>query len=256
MRDGFDETASFTDLLASRGLQPRWEIPDAATVSVDAPVATTVLALRFDEGVIMIGDRQATEGHLVAHRTIRKVFEADRFSAVAISGTAGIAVDLVRLFQTELEHYEKLEGTRLSLDGKATYLGRMVRQQLPLVFQGLVVVPLFAGYDEDDGVGRLYTFDVVGGRYEEREYGATGSGSRDAKAYLRTAYRPELDQDEGLDIGVRALVAAAQEDTATGGPDLTRGILPNVVTVTERGFEEIDEERITELATAALGDIR
>lgn len=256
MRDGFEQTASFTDLLESRGLQLRWEIPDAARASVDAPMATTVLALRFADGVIMIGDRQATEGHLVAHRTIRKVFEADRFSAVAISGTAGIAVDLVRLFQTELEHYEKLEGTRLSLDGKATYLGRMVRQQLPLVFQGLVVVPLFAGYDQDEGVGRLYTFDVVGGRYEEREYGATGSGSRDAKAYLRTAYRPELEEDEAVDIGVRALVAAAQEDTATGGPDLTRGILPNVVTVTERGFEEIDEERIAEFATAALGDIR
>jgi proteasome beta subunit len=256
MKDDLRHTSSFTDLLDSLGLRPQWEIPDGAPGPIGVPVATTVLSLRFNEGVVMIGDRQATEGHLVAHRSIRKVFEADRFSAVAISGTAGIAVDLVRLFQTELEHYEKLEGTRLSLDGKATYLGRMVRQQLPLVFQGLVVVPLFAGFDETEKIGRLYTFDVVGGRYEEREYGATGSGSRDAKAYLRTAYYPDLDEDAALDVGVRALVAAAQEDTATGGPDLTRGILPNVVTITERGFEEIDDERVASLAIAALGDIR
>jgi proteasome beta subunit len=248
-------TSSFTDLLQSLGLEPKWSIPDGSG-ALEAPIATTVLALRFADGVVMVGDRQATEGHLVAHRTIRKVFEADRFSAVAISGTAGIAVDLVRLFQTELEHYEKLEGTRLSLDGKATYLGRMVRQQLPLVFQGLVVVPLFAGYDESDKIGRLYTFDVVGGRYEEREYGATGSGSRDAKAYLRSAYAPELDEAGALEVGVRALVAAAQVDTATGGPDLARGILPNVVTVTERGFEEIDEDVVGDLASAALETIR
>jgi proteasome beta subunit len=248
-------TSSFTDLLGSLGLEPTWNFPEAGR-AVDVPVATTVLALRFTDGVVMVGDRQATEGHLVAHRHIRKVFEADRFSAVAISGTAGIAIDLVRLFQTELEHYEKLEDTRLSLEGKATYLGRMVRQQLSLVFQGLVVVPLFAGYDEGEGVGRLYTFDVVGGRYEEREYGATGSGSRDAKAYLRSAFAADLDEGAALELGVRALVSAAEVDTATGGPDLARGILPNVVTVTERGFEEIDEERVHELAAAALDAIR
>jgi len=248
-------TSSFTDLLESLGLEPKWDLPGGRG-SLEVPIATTVLALRFADGVVMVGDRQATEGHLVAHRTIRKVFEADRFSAVAISGTAGVAVDLVRLFQTELEHYEKLEGVRLSLDGKATYLGRMVRQQLPLVFQGLIVVPLFAGYDESAKLGRLYTFDVVGGRYEEREHGATGSGSRDAKAYLRSAYEPDLDEGAALDVAVRALVAAAQIDTATGGPDLARGILPNVVTVTERGFEEVDEERVSDLASAALETIR
>jgi len=244
-------TSSFTDLLESLGLEPKWKLPEGRR-TLETPIATTVLALTFVDGVVMVGDRQATEGHLVAHRLIRKVFEADRFSAVAISGTAGIAVDLVRLFQTELEHYEKLEGTRLSLDGKATYLGRMVRQQLPLAFQGLVVVPLFAGYDERDKVGRLYTYDVVGGRYEEREYGATGSGARDAKAYLRSAYRPDLEESGALEVGVCALVAAAEVDTATGGPDVARGILPNVVTVTERGFENVDEEVVGDLASAAL----
>jgi proteasome beta subunit len=248
-------TSSFTDLLESLGLEPKWNLPEGRG-TLEVPIATTVLALTFVDGVVMVGDRQATEGHLVAHRLIRKVFEADRFSAVAISGTAGIAVDLVRLFQTELEHYEKLEGTRLSLEGKATYLGRMVRQQLPLAFQGLVVIPLFAGYDESDKVGRLYTYDVVGGRYEEREYGATGSGARDAKAYLRSAYRADLDESGALEAGVRALVAAAEVDTATGGPDLARGILPNVVTVTERGFENVDEEVVRDLASAALEVIR
>lgn len=256
MSDEFGQSVSFTEMLASLDMVPNWEGAASGHPGLDAPVATTVLALRFDGGVAMLGDRQATEGHLVAHRRIQKVFEADRLSAVAISGTAGIAIDLVRLFQTELEHYEKLEGNRLSLDGKATYLGRMVREQLPLVFQGLVVVPLFCGYDEDERTGRLYTFDVVGGRYEEQDYGATGSGGRDAKAYLRSAYRPDLDEGTALDIGVRAIVAAAQEDTATGGPDLARGILPNVVTVTEDGFVEVESDRIAAMASTALGDIR
>ncbi|HZJ48372.1 MAG TPA: proteasome subunit beta [Acidimicrobiia bacterium] len=256
MSDENGRGVSFTELLASLDMIPTWDIAPTDRFGLEAPVATTVLSLRFNGGVAMLGDRQATEGHLVTHRRIQKVFEADHFSAVAISGTAGIAIDLVRLFQTELEHYEKLEGTRLSLEGKATYLGRMVRQQLPLVFQGLIVVPLFCGYDEAERIGRLYTFDVVGGRYEEHEYGATGSGGRDAKAYLRSAYRADLNEEDALDIGMRALVAAAQEDTATGGPDLSRGILPSVVTVTEIGFVEVDPAKIAAMATAALGDIR
>ncbi|NOY55965.1 MAG: proteasome subunit beta [Actinobacteria bacterium] len=256
MSDAFGQGVSFSNLLASLEMTPKWEIPTTEHSTLDAPVATTVLALRFKDGVVMLGDRQATEGHFVAHRRIQKVFQADHFSAVAISGTAGIALDLVRLFQTELEHYEKLEGTRLSVDGKATYLSRMVRQQLPLVFQGLVVVPLFCGYDEDERTGRLYTFDVVGGRYEEHEYGATGSGSRDAKGYLRSVYRADLDESDALDIGMRALVVASQEDTATGGPDLARGILPNVVTVTADGFVEVESDVVAALASSALGDIR
>jgi len=256
MSDAFGQGVSFSNLLASLEMTPKWEIPTTEHSTLDAPVATTVLALRFKDGVVMLGDRQATEGHFVAHRRIQKVFQADHFSAVAISGTAGIALDLVRLFQTELEHYEKLEGTRLSIDGKATYLSRMVRQQLPLVFQGLVVVPLFCGYDEDERTGRLYTFDVVGGRYEEHEYGATGSGSRDAKGFLRSVYRADLSGSDALDIGMRALVVASQEDTATGGPDLARGILPNVVTVTADGFVEVESDVVAALASSALGDIR
>ncbi len=182
----------------------------------------------------------------------RKSSKPTAYSAVAISGTAGLAIEMVRLFQTELEHYEKLEGARLSLEGKATYLARMVRAQLPMVFQGLVVVPLFAGFDEAAQEGRLYTFDVVGGRYEEHDFGATGSGGRDAKSYLRGAFAEGLDEGAALAVALGALVAAAEEDTATAGPDVQRGIFPNVVTVTAAGFREIPEERVASIAAAAM----
>jgi proteasome beta subunit len=249
--------SSFTDLLKALELAPEWKVPDGATAaSLPAPEATTVLAVRYTGGVVMIGDRQATEGYSIAHRRIQKVFAADDYSAVAISGTAGLAIELVRLFQTELEHYEKLEGIRLSLDGKATYLARMVRQQLPMAIQGLVVVPLFCGFDPTDGSGRVYTFDVVGGRYEEHDFGATGSGSREAKSYLRTAFTADLDQEAVTDVALRALVAAAEQDVATGGPDIRRGIFPNVVTVSADGFQTVDEDRVAEMAQAALEAIR
>jgi proteasome beta subunit len=163
---------------------------------------------------------------------------------------------MVKLFQVELEHYEKLEGVRLSLEGKASFLARLVRSQLPLAFQGLVVVPLFAGYDERVGTGRVYSFDVVGGRYEESDFGSTGSGARLAKSYLRTVYRDDLSGDEAADIAVRALVAASQEDTATGGPDLTRGILPNVVKIDAAGVDELTDAAILPLAEAAVETIR
>ena len=163
---------------------------------------------------------------------------------------------MVRLFQTELEHYEKLEGSPLSLEGKANYLARMVRQQLPMAFQGLVVVPLFCGFDLIDQVGRLFTFDVVGGRYEESDFGSTGSGSREAKSFLRTAYRDGLDEDAALDVSIRALVAAAEQDVATGGPDLRRGILPNVVLIRETGLVEVAEARIRTVAETALETTR
>ena len=214
--------SSFTALLESLELHPRWSTEGGDSEPLAPPEGTTVLAVRYADGVVMVGDRQATEGYAVAHRRIQKVFAADEFSAVAISGTAGLAVEMVRLFQTELEHYEKLEGVRLSLDGKANYLARLVRQQLPLAFQGLVVVPLFAGYDDLSDSGRLYTFDVVGGRYEESDYGATGSGGREAKAYLRAAYEAEQEEAAALALALRALVAAAEEDTATAGPDVRR----------------------------------
>ncbi len=244
---------SFTELARSLDLTPRWHLPaEASPSSVPAPDATTVLALRYDGGVVMAGDRQASSGYDVAHRRIQKVFAADAYSAVAVSGTAGMAIELVRLFQTELEHYEKLEGERLSLDGKATYLARMVRMQLPLALQGFLVVPLFCGVDPRTGTGHVFTFDAVGGRYEEQDFGAAGSGGREARAYLRTVHRPDSDEDMAVDRAMEALVAAAGQDLATGGPDIRRGIYPNVVTVTAAGLRHVEESAVADAARRAV----
>jgi proteasome beta subunit len=223
---------------------------------VSAPEGTTVIAFRYADGVVMAGDRRATAGNLIAHRNVQKVFPADALSAVAISGTAGIAIELIKLFQTELEHYEKMEGRRLSLEGKANYLASMIRRQLPMAFQGLVVIPLFCGFDQEAGRGRLYSFDVVGGRYEEAEYAAAGSGGRDARLYLRTAHRPDIDEAASVRLAVEALVAAAEEDTATGGPDLRRGIFPTVVAVTEDGVKELPDEVVGEASRAVMEEDR
>ena len=247
--------SSFTDLLDSLGAKPVLSVP-VGEKPPSAPEGTTVLALRNPDGVVMAGDRRATEGNLVAHRRIRKVFPADRFSAVAIAGVAGLAIEMVRLFQVELEHYEKIEGIRLSLEGKASFLARLVRSQLPMAFQGLIVVPLFAGYDDREEKGRVYSFDVVGGRYEETDFGSTGSGARLAKAYLRTVYRDDLGRDEAAALGVNALVSASTEDTATGAPDLKRGILPNVVLIDADGVVELADDVVYPLAESALEMVR
>ena len=247
--------SSFTDLLEAVGAERAIAIPPGAKIP-SAPEGTTVLALRYGGGVVMAGDRRATEGNLVAHRRLRKVFPADGYSVVAIAGTAGLALDMVRLFQVELEHYEKIEGVRLSLDGKASFLARLVRSQLPMAFQGLVVVPLFAGYDERSEQGRVFSFDVVGGRYEETDFSSTGSGAHLARSYLRTVYHDDITRDEAAELSIQALVAASQEDTATGGPDLRRGIFPNVVHVSADGVEELDDAIIAPVAESALENIR
>lgn len=241
---------SFAALLERHGLTPAWSV--AAGDLPDVPEGTTILAMRYAEGVVMAGDRRATAGNIIAHKRVQKVFAADDFSAVAVSGTAGMAVELIKLFQTELEHYEKIEGLRLSLEGKANFLARLVRNQLPLAFQGLVVVPLFCGYDEATGHGRLYTFDVVGGRYEEQDYAATGSGGQEARAFLKATYTPDRNEEQALHLATEALVAAAEEDTATGGPDLRRNIFPNVVTVTSAGLTEVGDDRLAAIAAAVL----
>ena len=247
--------SSFSDLLDSLGAKPTLALPPGEKAPL-SPEGTTVLALRYLDGVVMAGDRRATEGNLVAHRRIRKVFPADKYSAVSIAGTAGLAIEMVRLFQVELEHYEKIEGVRLSLEGQATFLARLVRGQLPMAFQGLVVVPLFAGYDERERRGRLYSYDAVGGRYEEIDFGSTGSGARLAKSFMRTVYRDDLSGGEAAEIAVRALVAASQEDTATGGPDLRRGIYPTVIRISAAGLEELDDSVIEPMAEQAVETIR
>jgi proteasome beta subunit len=174
------------------------------------------------------------------------VFPADRHSAVAIAGAAGPAVEMVKLFQTQLEHYEKVEGLALSLEGKANQLGQMVREHLPMAFQGLVVVPLFAGFDLARGQGRIFTYDVTGGHYEEAEHAATGSGGRDARTTIKLGWREGLTRDEAIELVVQALYNAADEDAATGGPDVLRGIYPVVATVGADGYERVEEPEVAE----------
>jgi len=205
---------------------------------------TTIVAVRCAGGVVMAGDRRATEGYSIANRTMEKVFPADSHSGVAIAGTAGPAVEMVKLFQTQLEHYEKVEGAALSLEGKANQLAMMVRGHLPMAMQGLVVIPLFAGYDMRRNTGRIFTYDVTGGHYEESDFHATGSGGRDARTAIKLGYKDNMSVDEAITLVVEALYQAADEDSATGGPDMVRGIYPTVAVITEAGFERVTDERV------------
>ena len=236
---------SFSELLKSQSpeLLPGKEIRGP----LETPEGTTVLALNYAEGVVVAGDRRATEGFQIAHRSIEKVFAADDMSAVAIAGAAGPAVEMVRLFQTELEHYEKVEGERLSLEGKANKLSQMIRANLPAAMQGLMVVPLFAGYDESRQHGRIFKYDVTGGRYEEDDYHATGSGGKDARSSLKKRFRHDLPLNDAIKYGIEALFDAADEDVGTGGPDLMRGIFPTVAAISAEGMRSIDEDEIRRL---------
>jgi proteasome beta subunit len=245
--------SSFSDLLRARvpeSLRGRGQLQPGP------PEGTTVLALRYTEGVIVAGDRRATEGFQIAHRSIEKVFAADDMSAVAIAGAAGPAVEIVRLFQTELEHYEKVEGDRLTLEGKANKLSQMIRANLPAAMQGLVVVPLFAGYDEAKGQGRIFKYDVTGGRYEEDDYHATGSGGKDARSSLKKRYRYDLSRDDAVKIAIEALFDAADEDVGTGGPDLMRGIFPTVAAISGQGMVELSEDETRSLFEEIIEDRR
>jgi proteasome beta subunit len=218
----------------------------AAAAPVSSPHATTVVALRYADGVIMAGDRRATMGNIIAHRSMEKVFAADRYSAVAIAGSAGMAVEMVKLFQVQLEHYEKVEGTTLSLEGKANQLAQMVRQNLGLAMQGFVVVPLFAGYDTARGIGRIFSYDATGGHYEDTDFQATGSGGRDARSTIKLGYREGMSRDDAVDLAIKSLYEAADEDSATGGPDLVRGIYPLIAVVDAEGYRLVPEDEVAE----------
>ena len=248
-------TSSFVDFLS--GFSPEL-LPGNRPLpvgEVSAPHATTIVALTFDGGVVMAGDRRSTMGSMIASRHIEKVFPADEYSAVGIAGTAGLALELVRLFQLELEHYEKIEGSLLSLDGKANRLATMIRGNLGLAMQGLAVVPLFCGYDLDRGRGRIFSYDVTGGRYEEHDHHAVGSGSVFARGSLKKRWRPAMDADAAVRVAVEALVDAADDDSATGGPDRIRRIWPVVATVTESGYLRVPDEELAE-AVAVVEDAR
>jgi proteasome beta subunit len=222
----------------------------------EVPHGTTVIAIRYREGVIMAGDRQATAGFQVASRRMEKIFKSDELSGMGIAGAAGPAMEMAKLFQTELEHYEKVEGENLSLEGKANRLGQMVRMNLPAALQGLVVVPIFAGFDAKASVGRLFKYDVTGGRYEESDYDAQGSGSKDARDSLKKLWRRDLPREEAVRVALEALWDAADEDVGTGGPDLVRGIFPTVKTITSGGFADVPEPDIRQMYELILADRR
>lgn len=242
---GEDPGPSFYDLLRRTDRLP--EVPQvSAEDRIAITHATTVVSVRYADGVVMAGDRRATSGNLISHRTMEKVYPADRHSGVAIAGAAGPAMEMVKLFQLQLEHYEKVEGSELSLEGKANQLSAMVRNNLPAAMQGFVVVPLFAGYDVRRRSGRLFQYDVTGGRYEESNFATTGSGSTHAGTVIKLGYRERLAREEALDLCISALFNAADEDSATGGPDLVRRIYPTMATITDRGFERVEEGEVAD----------
>ncbi len=249
----FGANPSFFDLVRNLGVDPlgRAAAAGGEPLAPLPPHGTTVVALQFAEGVIMAGDRRAVEGYAIADSRMDKVFPADEHSVVGITGVAGQALDLVRLFQTELEHYEKVEGDALSLEGKANRLAQLIRSSLPMVMQGLVVVPIYGGFDLRKGQGRIFRYDAIGGRYEEIDYNATGSGSRDAKASLKKRWRAGMARRDAVEAAVEALLDASEADTATGGPDPVRGIYPSVHIVTADGVEEVPAEE-TRLAFEAV----
>jgi proteasome beta subunit len=243
---------SFVDLV--RRSRPE-TLPAATGITPDVagPHGTTVVALKFAAGVVFGGDRRATEGFTIADEKMEKVFAADDLSVIAIAGAAGQAIEIVKLFQLELEHYEKITGDRLSLEGKANRLAQMIRGNLPMAIQGLVVVPLFGGFDERREEGRIFYYDATGGRWEEDDYHSTGSGGRPARSSLKKRWRPGLDRDQALQVAMEALVDASQEDAATGGPDPTRGIFPTVVVVTREGAESVGEDELRNTYERVIG---
>lgn len=250
-----DPGPDFAALL--RRTTDRPEVPFAALdAQLHVPHGTTCVAIRYRNGVVMAGDRRATAGNFISHRTIEKVFPADRYSGVAIAGAAGPAMEMVRLFQLQLEHYEKVEGAPVSLEGKANQLSQMVRNHLPAAMTGFGVVPIFAGYDPARTSGRIFQYDMTGGRYEEHDFATTGSGSLHATTVVKLGWRSDLDDGGATDLALRALLEAADEDSATGGVDVVRGIYPVVATIDDSGFNRIDDEALSQRYAELLDELR
>jgi proteasome beta subunit len=236
------------ELLPARDLGPLAGGSAAADVIKNLPHATTIVAAATSSGVVMAGDRRATAGNMIVKRDVEKVFRADEYSAIGTAGTASIAMEFIRLFSVELEHYEKMEGRALSLEGKANRLGKMIRDNLMLAMQGLAVIPLFVGYDEEAGTGRIFSYDVAGGPYEEHRFHSIGSGSIFAKSALKKLYTDDMPVTDTILACVQALYDAADDDSATGGPDVTRGIFPVIATVTADGFSRVSDAESTDYA--------
>lgn len=249
------ETSSFSEFLTSAAPEL---LPGVAAANLPSGIArelphgTTIVAAAFSGGVVMAGDRRATSGNMISRRDFEKVFRSDEFTCIGIAGTVGLALDLVRLFQVELEHYEKIEGRELSLEGKANRLAGMVRANLGAAMQGLAVVPLFAGYDTDEGVGRIFSYTVDGGRYEEHRFHSIGSGSVFARGALKKLYSDGMESSGAVMACMEALYDAADDDSATGGPDPSRRIWPIVVTVTADGYQRLSDEESGGYAEAVI----
>jgi proteasome beta subunit len=250
---GEDPGANFSELLRKVGLAPF--AGPGRDGGLDVPHATTCVALRCMGGVVLAGDRRATAGNIISHRSMEKVVQADDHSGVAIAGTAGPAMEMVKLFQLQVEHYEKVEGQKLSLEGKANQLSTFVRSNLPAAMQGLVVVPIFGGYDLGVRDGRLWDYDVTGGRYEERDFVAIGSGGTHAATVMRVGWRRDLSPDDAVRLAARALWEAADADSATGGPDALRGIYPVVATITEAGWSRVPDAVLAALYQQIAGEV-
>ena len=257
---GSDPGPSFFELLrrTSPDALPGGNLPAAGPGSapLEIPHGTTIVCIKYADGVIMAGDRRATEGHSIASRRIDKVSQADHWSAMAIAGAAGPGMEMVRLLQTELEHYEKTEGVPLSLEGKANKLSQMIRANLPAAMQGLVVVLLFCGFDLRKGDGRLFKYDVTGGKYEEADFATTGSGSVHARNWVKAGYRAGMSQEEVVDLALLALFQAADEDSATGGPDLVRHIYPTVAVIDQDGYAKLADDDVEQRSIALLNSGR
>lgn len=246
-------SSSFHDFLRAHApevLPSGRRLPSGA--SIDAPHGTTIVAITFDGGVLMAGDRRATMGNIIANREMEKVFAADEFSTVGIAGTAGLAIELVRLFQVELEHYEKIEGTLMSLEGKANRLASMIRGNLGMAMQGLSVVPMFTGYDVDLRLGRIFSYDVTGGCYEEHDHHSVGSGSLFARGAMKKLFRRGMTGEEALRVAVEALWDAADDDSATGGPDLGRRIWPTVARIDTDGVRFVEDDAVAAVVDAIV----
>ncbi|TDQ45749.1 proteasome subunit beta [Actinorugispora endophytica] len=248
-------TSSFVDFLSAVSpdrLPGRSDLPQGGSGAHLTPEATTIVAMTFPGGVILAGDRRATSGNVIANRDMDKLFRTDEFSAMAIAGAAGIGIELAKLFQVELEHYEKREGRPLSLEGKANRLATMIRSNLGLAMQGFVVVPLLVGYDESRSEGRIFSYDPVGGRYEEHRYHSIGSGSVYARGSLKKLYREDLTETDAALAALQALYDAADDDSATGGPDVYRKIYPLIDVVTDEGHRRMAAAEVEELAETVV----
>ncbi|GLU48843.1 proteasome subunit beta [Nocardiopsis ansamitocini] len=248
-------TSSFVEFLAEvnpERLPGRADLPTGRPTEHLTPEATTIVALTFPGGVVLAGDRRATSGNVIANRDMDKLFRTDEFSAMAIAGAAGIGIELAKLFQVELEHYEKKEGRPLSLEGKANRLAAMIRSNLGMAMQGFVVVPLLVGYDEGREQGRIFSYDPVGGRYEEHRYHSIGSGSVYAKSALKKLYRDDLGESDAALAALQSLYDAADDDSATGGPDVYRKIFPLVDVITDEGHRRLPADEVAELAATVV----